>query len=227
MTIGAACIRPGSEFQHAIGEHVHDLAVHGVPYAVSISIAPPNPPPMHSVAMPRLVPSLLIALTRCSTMRLPLVPTGWPRLMAPPSTFSLARSIWPAAPSRPNTSRQNLSSFQAARHPSTWVANASFNSQVSMSPSDKLWRLRSSVADNTGPRPMIEGSSAAQWLSTMTAFGLSPCLLTASSDATITQDAPSVICEELPAVTWPQGRSNTGLKPASFSGVESGRTPSS
>ena len=40
-------------------------------------------------------------------------------------------------------------------------------------------------------------------------------------------DAPSVICEELPAVTWPQGRSNTGFSFASFSGEESGRTPSS
>ena len=53
---------------------------------------------------------------------------------------------------------------------------------------------------------MIEGSSAAQWLSTITAFGVSPCFLTASSDARITQDAPSVICEELPAVhlaPWP------------------------
>ena len=43
----------------------------------------------------------------------------------------------------------------------------------------------------------------------------------------MTHDAPSVICEELPGVTWPHGRSNTGFRPASFSGVESGRTPSS
>ena len=43
----------------------------------------------------------------------------------------------------------------------------------------------------------------------------------------MTQDAPSVICEELPAVTWPQGRSNTGRSFASDSCEESGRTPSS
>ena len=61
----------------------------------------------------------------------------------------------------------------------------------------------------------------------MTAFGLSLCFATASSDARITQEAPSVICEEFPAVTWPQGRSNTGLNLASVSAVESGRTPSS
>jgi hypothetical protein len=31
VAIGPAGFRLGSEFQHAIGEHVHDLAVHGVP----------------------------------------------------------------------------------------------------------------------------------------------------------------------------------------------------
>ena len=71
------------------------------------------------------------------------------------------------------------------------------------------------------------GSSADHWLSTITAFGVSPCLATASSEARMTHDAPSVICEELPAVTWPHGRSNTGLSFAKFSGEESGRTPSS
>ena len=62
------------------------------PYTVSISMAPPCPPPMHSVAMPCLTPSRRIALTRCSTMRLPLAPTGWPSPMAPPSTLSLSRA---------------------------------------------------------------------------------------------------------------------------------------
>jgi hypothetical protein len=133
----------------------------------------------------------------------------------------------PGGPSSPKISRQNFSSFQAARHPSTWVANASFNSQVSISPSDNLLRFKSSVADSTGPKPMIEGSSADHWLSTITALGVRPCFLTASSEARMVHDAPSVICEELPAVTWPQGRSNTGFSLARVSGVESGRTPSS
>src|SRR3984957_20392803 len=227
VTIGRIGVRLRPELKHPISQNVHDLRVHDVPYTISISIAPPCPPPMHSVAMPRLVPNRFIALTRCSTMRLPLQPTGWPRLMAPPSTLSLARSMDPAAPSRPRISRQNLSSFQAARHPSTCVAKASFSSQVSTSPSDNLLRFRSSVADSTGPRPMMLGSSADHWLSMMTAFGERPCFATASSEAKMVHDAPSVICEELPAVTWPQGRSNTGLRPASFAIVESGRTPSS
>src|SRR4029079_15926679 len=214
-----------SKFEHAVAENVHDPRFYD--HTVSISIAPPCPPPMHSVAMPRRVPNRFMALTRCSTIRLPLQPTGWPRLIAPPSTFILVWSICPATPSRPRTSLQNFSSFQAARHPSTCVAKASFSSQVSMSPSERLLRFKSSVADSTGPRPMMEGSSADHWLSRMTAFGVSPCLATASSEARITQEAPSVICEELPAVTWPHGRSNTGLSFASVSGVESGRTPSS
>src|SRR5471032_270067 len=196
IAIGSGLITLRPEFEHPVGEHVHDFAVHGVPYTVSINIAPPCPPPMHSVAMPRLVPSRFIALTRCSTMRLPLQPTGWPRLIAPPSTLSLVRSISPATPSRPRISRQNFSSFQAARQPRTWVAKASFNSQVSISPSASLLRFRSSVADSTGPRPMIEGSSADHWLSTITALGLRPCFATASSEARIVQEAPSVICEE-------------------------------
>ena len=77
------------------------MAFHDAPYTVSISMAPPCPPPIHSVAMPRLVPSRFIALTRCRTMRLPLQPTGWPRLIAPPSTFSLARSSLPRGAIKP------------------------------------------------------------------------------------------------------------------------------
>ncbi len=71
------------------------------------------------------------------------------------------------------------------------------------------------------------GSSADQWLSTIRAFGVRPCFFTASSDATITQEAPSVICEELPGVTLPHGRSKAGFSCASLSTEEFGRTPSS
>ena len=76
IAIGSACLGLRPEFEHAVAESVHDPAFHGVPYTVSISMAPPSPPPIHSVAMPRLVPRRFIALTRCSTMRLPLQPTG-------------------------------------------------------------------------------------------------------------------------------------------------------
>src|SRR6201996_9077744 len=186
IAIGPALADVRPEFEHPVAENIHDSGVHDVPYIVSINMAPPCPPPMHSVAIPRLVPSRFIALTRCSTMRLPLQPTGWPRLIAPPSTLSLARSISPAAPSRPRISRQNFSSFHAARQPSTCVAKASFNSQVSTSCSVRLLRFKSSVADSTGPSPMMLGSSADHRLSMIAAFGVRPYLATTSSEARMT-----------------------------------------
>src|ERR1700682_1003867 len=218
-----AGVRP--ELKLAILHHAANLAFH--PHTISISMAPPWPPPMHSVAMPRFNPRRFMAFTRCSTMRLPLVPTGWPSATAPPSTLSRARSMAPAAPGRPSTSRQNLSSCQAARHASTCAANASFNSHNSTSFSVSFCRFKISVAARTGPSPMIEGSSADHWLSTMTAFGFSPCFFTASSEARMTHEAPSVICELLPTVTLPQGRSKAGFCLASFSTELSGRTLSS
>src|SRR5262249_58212608 len=109
----------------------------------SISMAPPWPPPMHSVAMPCLTPSRFIALTRCSTMRLPLAPTGWPSPMAPPSTLSLSRGLRPPARSSPSTSRQNVSSSQAARQASTCAATAPLTSHRPMSLSASECRRRS------------------------------------------------------------------------------------
>src|SRR4029453_5135650 len=81
MTIAAGDIAPGSEVKHAIAENVHVFRRHDP--TTPINMAPPCPPPMHSVAMPRRVPSRFMALTRCSTMRLPESPTGWPKLYAP------------------------------------------------------------------------------------------------------------------------------------------------
>jgi len=63
---------------------------------------------------------------------------------------------------------------------------------------------------------MIDGSSADHSLSTITARGCRPCSLTALSEARISQEAPSVICELLPAVTFPHGRSKAGLSSPSF-----------
>ena len=64
---------------------------------------------------------------------------------------------------------------------------------------------------------MTEGSSADHSLSTMTALGFRLCFFTASSEARMTHDAPSVICELLPGVTLPHGRSNAGLSLARLS----------
>src|ERR1700748_3708768 len=122
IAIGPALADVRPEFEHPVAENIHDFGVHDVPYIVSINMAPPCPPPMHSVAMPRLSPKRFIALTRCSTMRLPLAPTGCPVPIAPPSILSLSRGIAPAGPSSPSTLRQTSSSCHAARQPSTCAA---------------------------------------------------------------------------------------------------------
>ncbi|KAG0736293.1 hypothetical protein G6F24_018405 [Rhizopus arrhizus] len=83
------------------------------------------------------------------------------------------------------------------------------------------------VAACTGPRPICAGSRPAHWLSTMRPRGRRFHLATAASEASTSIAAPSVTCELLPAVMLPQGLSKTGLSLASFSGVESSRTPSS
>src|ERR1700683_5183915 len=59
----------------------------------------------------------------------------------------------------------------------------------------------------------------------MTALGASLYVLSASSEARMTQDAPSVICELFPGVTLPHGRSKAGLSLASVSMGLSGPPP--
>src|SRR5439155_6092957 len=196
-------------------------------YSASTSIAPPRPPPMQIEAMPRLPFLRLRACSKCSTMRAPEAPTGWPSAMAPPSTLSFPASSSPIAPSRPSSSRQYLSSFHAARQPSTWAANASLISQTSRSLSFSPWRLSIGVAACTGPRPICAGSRPAHCESMIRPSGFRSWRFTASSVAITSHAAPSVICEEFPAVTLPYFRSKKGLSFARFSAVESFRTPSS
>src|SRR6266851_1966409 len=196
-------------------------------YSASTSIAPPRPPPIQIEAMPRLPLARLSACSKCSTMRAPEAPTGCPSAMAPPSTLSFALSSSPIAPSRPSSSRQYLSSSHAARQASTWAANASLISQASRSLSLSLWRLSIGVAACTGPRPICAGSRPAHCESTMRPSGFRSWRFTASSVASTSHAAPSVICEEFPAVTLPYFRSKKGFSFARFSAVESLRTPSS
>src|SRR6266705_74191 len=196
-------------------------------YSASTSIAPPRPPPMQIEATPRLPFACLRTCSRCSTMRAPEAPTGWPSAMAPPSTLSFPASSSPIAASRPSSSRQYLSSFHAARQPSTWAAKASLISQASRSLSFSLCRLSIGVAACTGPRPICAGSRPAHCESTIRPSGFRSWRFTASSVASTSHAAPSVICEEFPAVTLPYFRSKKGLSFARFSAVESFRTPSS
>ena len=66
-----------------------------------------------------------------------------------------------------------------------------------------------------GPFSIVIGSTPTIVEVTMRARGVRPCFFTASSDARITTDAPSVICDDEPAVCTPP--SITALSVPSFS----------
>ena len=78
----------------------------------------------------------------------------------------------------------------------------------------------------TGPRPMISGARPAEVDSTTRARGVRPYFWAARSETTRIAEAPSLREEELPAVTTPSFLM-IGRRPASTSGVEPGRGPSS
>ena len=73
---------------------------------------------------------------------------------------------------------------------------------------------------------MYAGSTPAAPVETTRASGSRPSCRAPSSVVTTRQAAPSLICEELPAVTVPPSR-KTGRSLASFSKLVSGRGPSS
>lgn len=53
-------------------------------YRSSTAIAVASPPPMHSAAIPRVLPRLRKAEINVATMRAPLAPMGCPKAVAPP-----------------------------------------------------------------------------------------------------------------------------------------------
>ena len=73
---------------------------------------------------------------------------------------------------------------------------------------------------------MILGCTPADAHATSRAMGFNPSSLIMFSPITITKAAPSLVCEEFPAVTLPPA-ANTGFNFASTSGDVSARGPSS
>ena len=55
--------------------------------------ASPCPPPPHSAAAPVPPPRRASSSARCSTIRAPLMPIGWPSAIAPPLTLTLSSSM--------------------------------------------------------------------------------------------------------------------------------------
>src|SRR6185436_14101683 len=111
---------------------------------ISNSPAAPMPPPTHIVTTPYFAPRRLPSISRWPAMRAPDMPYGWPIEIAPPETLSLSFGM-------PSLSRMY----------STWLANASFSSQMPMSSIDRPLALRSFGTANTGPMPISSGSHAA------------------------------------------------------------------
>jgi len=159
--------------------------------------------------MPRLASCFFISWSSVTTMRAPEHPTGCPRAMAPPFTFTRSAS-------RPSSAMQG----------NAWAANASFNSARSMSEADQPCLLNALRVARMGPTPMRCGSRPAIAPPTTRAIGSRPSSLPFSSETTRRAAAPSLMPEELPAVTVPSFW-NTGRRRARDSAVVSARGCSS
>ena len=130
--------------------------------------------------------------------------------MAPPLTLTRSMSGW--------------CSFSQAR---TTDAKASLISTRSMSARRILARSSTFEVAGIGPVSMVTGSTPARANEWNRARGVRPRLVARSSLMMSTAAAPSVICDELPAVTLPSSFLKAGLSWASVSTVVSGRMPSS
>ena len=108
----------------------------------------------------------------------------------------------------------------------TCAAKASFSSMTSISSMRSPVRASTLRVAGMGPRPMYAGSTPATAEAMTRAIGRRPSSSAVSAEASSTAAAPSLMPEELPAVTVPSVR-NTGRSWASFSGVVSGRGCSS
>ncbi len=83
----AGCRVPSPLAQAASAEQMPPQGLQ--PHSISIAIATASPPPMHSVAMPRLPPVFFSAPIRVAVMRAPEAPIGWPSAQAPPWMLTL------------------------------------------------------------------------------------------------------------------------------------------
>src|SRR5208337_2631316 len=176
-------------------------------HTCSTTVAMPWPIPIHIVATPSATPRRRISCVKVTISRAPEHPSGCPSATAPPFTLSRCSSI--------------LRSVLQAR---TCAPNASLISNRSMSPILSPARASALCVEGTGPHPIISGRSPATAVARIFAIGLTPSARARSALISSTAAAPSLNCEELPAVTWPSGL-NEGLSPASFSKVVSARGP--
>ena len=124
-----------------------------IAYTASISIAPPCPPPMHSCSD---APPEAESFHRIGQMQNNAVAACADRMAEPDAAavnIQLVARNRTRGPIRRSTSRQNLSSSQAATQASTCAANASFISHSSMSPSDDAMAAQDRGGAQHRPQP--------------------------------------------------------------------------
>src|SRR5512137_844037 len=107
-----------------------------------------------------------------------------------------------------------------------WAANASLISKRSMSSGLRPASFRAFGIATAGPMPISSGAQPATAKTVILARGLSPRALAFSAVMSRAKAAPSVICEELPAVTDPPAL-KAGLSLPRSATVVGQRTPSS
>ena len=86
---------------------------------------------------------------------------------------------------------------------STWLANASFNSQIPMSSIDRPFALSSFGTANTGPMPISSGSQPATAKPRKRPSGFMPRCSASFSFITTAAEAPSENWLALPAAMQP------------------------
>ena len=172
-------------------------------------MANPCPTPIQIAATPQRSRRSRNTPVSVPRMRVPDAPSGCPMAIAPPRVLTMSGS-----------------SFQASRQTSDWTANASLSSTAPTSSQPIPAAASARLAASTGAYPKSCGASAWVPRPAIRATGSAPIIVAADSDPSSTAEAPSVSGDALPAVIVPSGR-NAGLSPASVSGVDPGRMPSS
>src|SRR6185437_7262794 len=160
----------------------------GVAQTLWIRVPVPSPPPQHIVTKPISLSERSSSCRSVVIRRAPVEPSGWPKAIAPPLTFTRSMS-------------GESSRFQAA----TTGAKASLISIRSMSSIFIELRSRILRVAGIGPSSILTGSQPTVVWSTIRARGVSPSSLAFSAVMRSTAAAPSEIWEALPAVMTPSG----------------------
>ncbi len=144
-----------------------------------------------------------MAYRSVTIIRQPVEPTGWPSPIPDPFTLVISRF-------KPRSISQ----------PKYCAAKASLSSINSKSSSFKPgFLLKRSLTAGTGLRPITDGWQAPRPTALILAMGVRPSSSAFSADIMTMALDPSLIPEELPAVTFPILGIKPGGRPASFSMV--------